>query len=436
MRKRIVGGTLTTITESDHKIHAIDGNINYAAHGVIEEIGSENGVSYGEPEERETIIGKWTSDEAGNNEISTAEIYEVVYFHFELINTSNNSGTANLHLNATYEKQVSAGPGDGMATFTSDLVIEGDVEVNGGKGYIKLDLVTELEKEYYISSTRDLQDPKKKYHATWRYLTHKGIYNLFWNITLNNRNYNISNKKLAMFIDDHCMNIMVGGRGYTCKAGWLDKKHAFISDWSETTSLDGLWIQLLRGNEGSDDYYTVTYIQGQIIGIPLASGHFLVKSRLNHEILKSIAVGILEKVSLKYEGLQYSLGHDSGFEPADLVGNVIGLNSRFRLYADKSNISKSDEEKRNLLTGVYNNMMSELNGKNTRESLEIYRQYPGSFTREEYKVKTLTPRYFSNSYCEETPQIPENYVMTPFPMGKPYYTYHPGYSADTRGREL
>lgn len=49
MRQRIVNGILTNITENDHNAYAREGNINYSANSIVEEIGNDGGVSYGEP---------------------------------------------------------------------------------------------------------------------------------------------------------------------------------------------------------------------------------------------------------------------------------------------------------------------------------------------------------------------------------------------------
>lgn len=50
MRQRIVNGTITTITENDHNFYALESNLSFSANNIIEEIGNENGVSYGNPD--------------------------------------------------------------------------------------------------------------------------------------------------------------------------------------------------------------------------------------------------------------------------------------------------------------------------------------------------------------------------------------------------
>ncbi|WP_417236300.1 hypothetical protein [Bizionia paragorgiae] len=50
MRQRIVNGTITTITENNHVFNALESNLSFSANNTVDEIGVENGVSYGDPD--------------------------------------------------------------------------------------------------------------------------------------------------------------------------------------------------------------------------------------------------------------------------------------------------------------------------------------------------------------------------------------------------
>lgn len=79
MKTTIVGGTKTAITENNHNFYAIENNINFSANKVVEEIGVDNGVSYGDNEEceiitaTEVLIGKAERDPGYNYNGTKAE---------------------------------------------------------------------------------------------------------------------------------------------------------------------------------------------------------------------------------------------------------------------------------------------------------------------------------------------------------------------------
>ncbi len=79
MRQRIVNGSITTITENDHNFYATESNVSFSASSSVEEIGTENGVSYGDNEDckitrvNQVAIGKARRDPGYNFDGTKAE---------------------------------------------------------------------------------------------------------------------------------------------------------------------------------------------------------------------------------------------------------------------------------------------------------------------------------------------------------------------------
>lgn len=188
---------------------------------------------------------------------------------------------------------------------------------------------------------------------------------------------------------------------YTCKAGWIDKRHFSTPSKRPFIGSKGLWDQILdetgeKSISTSTNGYKVTYRQdAKVIRYLPTIGttkHYFVKKGLSLKEKEEVALAIFQEVSMEFEDFQgyASMWSGSSFDPADLVSNLLGFYYVVRNYFDYE--------------------IFELCGELTKEqSLEIYMQYPGTFTDKKYKNKKFTPRYFPNKYCNGNPTFPKEF---------------------------
>lgn len=186
---------------------------------------------------------------------------------------------------------------------------------------------------------------------------------------------------------------------YTCRAGWIDKSHFNTPSTRPYVGAKSLWDQIVdeKGqiSDSEPSGFCVTYRQdAKVISFLNPIGiekSYWVKKGLSVSEKEEIALAIFQEVSMAFEGLQgAAVWSGSSFEPADLISNLLGFYYTVRGYFD------------------YN--IFEICGMLTIEqSLEIYKQYPGTFTDKKYKNKKWTPRYFPNKYCPKNPTFPKEF---------------------------
>ncbi len=114
---------------------------------------------------------------------------------------------------------------------------------------------------------------------------------------------------------------------YTEVLGWIDLGHAQGKDTRD------LLAQFERGESSGKARYDVTYSQSMVDPFhTMKMGKFItwrIKRGRSYNERKSIALGMMMSLSLKFEGLQSSfpinLVTDSGFSGEDLVSNLLGF---------------------------------------------------------------------------------------------------------------
>lgn len=184
--------------------------------------------------------------------------------------------------------------------------------------------------------------------------------------------------------------------------GWVDLTHAFTDTTRDEPyiGIEKLWDQLKT--PPSPDriyrgYFSVNYkqdiIKNPLSFIKLSIGierQYLLKPNLSLSERKSIALAIVQDVTIRFESLQ-SLHPTSGssFEPADLPSNMLNF------YRNVDGISKNEIE--------------ELIGFTTpKQSIEVYRMYPGTFTDKKYKhYKFSPPKHFASPYTSDNFGTPD-----------------------------
>ena len=209
--------------------------------------------------------------------------------------------------------------------------------------------------------------------------------------------------------DDYAKAIKNGKISYSCHCGWIDKTHAF-TDTKRTESYIGaknLWYQILnetgtKSRSPNEKGFKVTYRQdatviqnAPVIG-PVRLGttkSYFVKYGLSQKQKEEVTLAIFKEVSIEFESFQ-SFGAVMGkgassFEPADLISNLISF---YRVVRP------------DLTKDIILNKCGELTSE---KSLEVYKKYPGTFTKKEYKNRKFTPRYFSNDNCSKFPVFPK-----------------------------
>ncbi len=182
---------------------------------------------------------------------------------------------------------------------------------------------------------------------------------------------------------------------FSKKYGWVDASHAFV-DTDRNNPFIGvknLWRQLKNPplpSQISDGYYSVNYKQDVIL-LGLSVGierQYLVKPGLSFAQRKSVALAILQDVSLAFESLQ-SLHptSTSSFEPADLPSNMLSFYRHVEGY--------TEQQIRNIIETV-----------SVNQSLEVFRLYPCTFVDKKYKNKTFKPVRFESPYTSSDFGVP------------------------------
>jgi|GEM_PF-644176 len=372
-------------------------NLNYGKEGIenigskVIQVGVENGVIYGVNGKAPTISNnnfkyKWTSDKEGNKEITQAELYDIVYFHLELPNDLKDTKvTLKLYNN-------------NGALSDDDMDVYKTIELQGGKGYAELDLVAILQ----IINAEENKTLEK-----WRAIIESEYgdeIELYWKLEYSKGLEALDNKILNVFIDNYCIAILRNKYRYTCNAGWIDKSHAFETTERDYVGADNLWKQLVNETGIKSRWrnaFQVIYKQdAKKFGVKAGiTKKYMIAYGLSLEIKKRIAMTIFQEVSMEFEEFQgtATLGFgDSNFEPADLVSNLLGLYKVLR-----------KEKKETIL--------SRCNELNARKSLKVYRKYPGTFSKSEYKNRKFTPRYFPNDSCSGGVFPKEYQEIEPYP---------------------
>lgn len=189
---------------------------------------------------------------------------------------------------------------------------------------------------------------------------------------------------------------------YTCNAGWIDKTHfeqrpnrdprvGARSLWNQITSENGQ-----VSNAPNQRGFQVAYRQDAYINSTLGrvgiTRNYYVQYGLSLQKKEQVAMAIFQQVSVAFERFQF-LGYlkgrgDSALEPADLISDLLGLYSVVRPALNANAIMQLSKP----LT--------------SEQSLEILKQYPGTFTKFEYKTTEFLlkdgdfkPRYFPNRFC-------------------------------------
>ncbi len=186
---------------------------------------------------------------------------------------------------------------------------------------------------------------------------------------------------------------------FTANYGWVDTSHAFTNT-NRTDEpyigVESLWNQL-KNKPSSDQvyegYYSVNYKQDVITGFGLISigieRQYLVKEGLSLDERKSIALAIFQDVSNAFETFQnvHPIS-ESSYSPEDLPSNMLSF---YRIVE-----GISENEIRKLIQPL-----------SSEKSLEVYRSYPGTFTKERYKNRSFKPRYFDTPYTSSSFGIPD-----------------------------
>lgn len=210
-----------------------------------------------------------------SKEISKAELYEIVYFHIELPEGVNDS-KVNLKL---YN--------DNGALSDDYMDINKSIEIKNRKGYVKLDLVSVLEKK---------GNEENKTLQKWEGIIddeYGDEIELYWQLEYSKGTKKLDDKNLDMFVDKYCIAILNNKYRYTCHAGWIDKSH--FTTTTQRNRIDigatNLWKQILNENGVSSNWingFQVKYRQdivkaGVSIGV---TKKYVVKRNLNTETKK------------------------------------------------------------------------------------------------------------------------------------------------------
>lgn len=136
MRQRIVNGVINTITENDHNFYALDSNINFFSSRIIQEIGIDNGVSYGGYKDcviksvKKTLVGK--SDREPGYFADGTKAEDMMYGDAPKISASIKKDPMFLHSDATLQKYLNQLMRS-LSTFSMETVALGMAD-RFGKG--------------------------------------------------------------------------------------------------------------------------------------------------------------------------------------------------------------------------------------------------------------------------------------------------------------
>ena len=217
-----------------------------------------------------------------------------------------------------------------------------------------------------------------------------------------------SNDTIKNKNDKYRAAIIKGRIVYTCNCGWLDLTHAFTRTKRKYIGADNLWKQLtnesgLKSKSPNEAGFLVIYRQDARVGTTIfdtkigvnvgVTKKYFIKNNLSDSTKEKIALSIFKEVSLEFEELQsygVIIGRgDSSFEPADLISNLLGFYNVLRPKLTEERIFKLAKK------------------LSIQQSLEIYSNYPGTFSLEKYKNKKFTPLFFQNKYCNSPSFPPE-----------------------------
>jgi hypothetical protein len=184
----------------------------------------------------------------------------------------------------------------------------------------------------------------------------------------------------------------------------VDNTHAFTDTRRKDpfVGVGNLWNQVLN-ESGEGDEYNVTYKQDILkfgLSIGVQRSYTLTKGTSKDQ-KRQVALSIFQDVSIAFESLQ-GLHPTSGssFEPADLPSNMLSF---YRSVYD------------DLSTARIKNLIDPLNSVS---SLQVYRQYPGTFTDSKYKNRTFYPVFFESVYTPSYYDIPQELRrLTPEKIG-------------------
>lgn len=205
--------------------------------------------------------------------------------------------------------------------------------------------------------------------------------------------------------------IKAGKYVYTCNCGWIDKTHAFTKTKRVELGVgaENLMSQIYNESgrtslEDASGFY-VKYKQdalifGTLVGV---EREYFVKKNLTNTQKEQVALAIFQEVSYEFENYQSmaALISSSSFEPADLVSDLLHFYNCFR----PSTCSETD-----IL-----NLCSEMSMNN---SLLVYKAYPGTFEKSQYKNYTFLPKFFQTNLCSN-PLFPSLFnTITPAVKGQ------------------
>ncbi len=187
---------------------------------------------------------------------------------------------------------------------------------------------------------------------------------------------------------------------YTKNYGWIDKTHAFPIDKKTPTGAKKLWntiekeLGIKSNSPGDNNGFRVAYRQDAKVASFLprigVTKEYFVKYNLTTKQKESVALSIFQEVSKEFEEFQgWAFWSGSSFEPADLPSNMLSFYSAIR--------PRLTEEKIMLLVEPLTK----------EQSIEVYREYPGTFTDSKHKNKTFTPKFFPNKYSPKNPVVPK-----------------------------
>lgn len=315
-----------------------------------------------------SVKGYWSSDYQGTKKITTARLYDTVYFQFVL---SGQSGSKNVRLKL-YEADSFSSTSLG---YSASITVS-----NNRKANIKL----KIKKEWKKHLDND----------------YGSFMELFWKVEIGGKTYSLDSVPLNVYEDEYFSAIHKNDYRYTCNCGWIDKSHAFTDTKRKRTGIGvkSLWSQIVNEDGLKSSWgngFKVIYTQDAKIG-PLYPGVtkiYYVEYGLSTKVKEEIALSIFQEVSIEFEAFQaYGaiVGRgSSSFEPADLISNLISF---YRILRPK-------------LTEKI--ILKKCNELDLQKSIAVYKKYPGTFSSKKYKNKKFTPRLFQTKHCSSTVFPPE-----------------------------
>lgn len=336
------------------------------------------------------ITGWWSTDEDGQNKITDGEVHDILYYHVEVPQGFTDRNIRLKLFRESIEGRVRRQVRNSFMGITRTL------SIRNGRGHIKVDFVTLLESRHRRDRNPTL--------TTWSNSAN-GFIQLFWQVEYSSgiRRLNAVNAQLRVFADEYVNAILKNEIRYTCNAGWIDKTHLYPGTNRDRPDIGArnLWQQFLDENglrSRAVNGFRVVYTQDVRITrntiATVVRRAYMVRFGLDILVRKRVAMAIFREVSWIFEHRQRFgaiIGRGgSSFEPADLISNLLGLYSVFRNETEEQILERCGE-------------------LGARESLRIYRRFPGTFTEERYKNREWTPRFFENDECTHTPRCKQEF---------------------------